>query len=285
MDNPRRTLLFTAALCLGCSLILAFLASSLKERQEAAVRTDRYREMLISVQYLDRDDYFLLDGKRGRLDKENLRLVADESAERASAEEITSLYEHYIRPKLANAGGEIASFEERGLVYQDYLQANAKYGYHKLPWKLYYEVSSLEDASKVSGIIIPVQGFGLWGPIYGLLALKNDGNTVLGISWYSHAETPGLGANISTDQWQSQFPGKQVFQVDAKGNIDPKKAVIGITVLRGRVQDTLSGDPRARHSVDGMSGATITGNGVSSAYKETLESYRSFLIKKYEAAR
>lgn len=285
MDNPRRTLLFTMALCLGCSLVLAFLASSLKERQEAAIRTDRYREMLISVQYLDRNDYFLLEGKRSRLEDSSGSLIIDEQADPATEGQITQLYERLIRPKLTNNLGETTTFEERGLIYQDYLQANAKYGYHKLPWKLFYEVSSLSNPSEVSGIIIPVQGFGLWGPIYGLLALKNDGNTVLGVSWYSHVETPGLGANISTDQWQSQFLGKQVFQVDAKGDMDPLKAVIGITVLRGRVQDSLADDPRAGHSVDGMSGATITGNGVSSAYKDTLENYRSFLIKKLEAAR
>lgn len=285
MDNPKRTLLFTATLCLVCSLILAFLASVLKEPQEKAIRTDRYKEMLLSAQYLSQDGYFLLDGKKARLDLQHVTLIFDDHAENASAEEITMLYERFVQPKLTNHSGDIASFQERGIVYEEYLQSNVKYGYSKLPWKLIYEVYSLKDAKKVAGYIIPVQGFGLWGPIYGLLALKNNANEVLGISWYAHGETPGLGANISSSQWQEQFPGKQIFQVDAKGNLDPQNASLGLIVVRGKVKDVLGQDPRASHSVDGMSGATITGNGVSGAYKNTLEAYRPFLIKKYEAAR
>lgn len=283
MENPRRTLLFTAILCIACATILAGLASVLKKPQEESIRLDRYREMLKAVQLLSDEGYFLIEGEKALLEENGLRV--DPQAERASPHEIAKLYEQLVQPKLTNSAGEVASFEERSIDYDRYIQSNSKLGFSKLPWKLFYEVSSPKDPKQALGFIIPVQGFGLWGPIYGLIALKDDGNTVLGISWYEHIETPGLGANISSSAWKDQFRGKQIFQVDAKGQVDLEKSPLGIVVLRGKVQDVYSEDPRANHSVDGMSGATITGDGVTAAYKEVLSSYRELLIEAMQKQR
>ena len=68
---------------------------------------------------------------------------------------------------------------------------------------------------------------GLWDAIYGYLAIKTDGNTVIGISWYDQKETPGLGANISEPEWQSQFPGKHLFQESPDGRTDFKNGASG----------------------------------------------------------
>ena len=127
--------------------------------------------------------------------------------------------------------------------------------------------------------MIPVYGFGLWDAIYGFLAVRADGNQLIGISWYDHKETPGLGANISEPSWQKQFQGKVLFQKDTTGKTNFESAPLGITVMRGKVAETLGNSPKADSAVDGMAGATLTGNGVTKAYKDTLGPYRPFLTR------
>ena len=104
---------------------------------------------------------------------------------------------------------------------------------------------------------------------------------MIGISWYDQKETPGLGANIAEADWQSQFPGKQVFQAGPDGKVEAETALLGILVVKGKVQEVLGNAPKALSAVDGMSGATLTGNGVTQAYKTVLQAYRPFLLKLY----
>ena len=104
---------------------------------------------------------------------------------------------------------------------------------------------------EVSKIILPVSGYGLWSTMYGFLALEADGNTVADITFYAHGETPGLGDFIAKPAWRALWRDKRVF--DESGT--PK-----IEVVKGRVSP---GDPLADYRVDGVSGATLTGNGVT----------------------
>ncbi|SCA58966.1 hypothetical protein AB751O23_BO_00010, partial [Chlamydiales bacterium SCGC AB-751-O23] len=107
-----------------------------------------------------------------------------------------------------------------------------------------------------------------------------DGQHVIGISWYKHKETPGLGANISESWWQEQFIEKSIFQAPNTGEAqDFETAPLSINVVRGKVIDVFGNGPKSKNSVDGMSGATITGDGVTKSYKESLNGYRSFLVK------
>ena len=98
--------------------------------------------------------------------------------------------------------------------------------------------------------ILPVHGPGLWSTMYGYLALEPDGRTVVGLRFYEHAETPGLGDQIERSDWLAQWPGKQLY--DSGGDVR-------IEVVRGQ---TASGED-SKYQVDGMSGATLTGIGVS----------------------
>ena len=102
-------------------------------------------------------------------------------------------------------------------------------------------------AGAVEQVILPVYGKGLWSTLYGFLALEPDGNTVRGLQFYEHAETPGLGDGIDKPAWRAQWPGKQL--TDAAG--EPR-----IEVVRGMAA------PDSPHQVDGLSGATLTGRGV-----------------------
>ena len=102
----------------------------------------------------------------------------------------------------------------------------------------------------VEQIILPVYGSGLWSTMYGYLALEPDGQTVRGLRFYEHAETPGLGDQVEKSAWRAQWPGKQLFGDDGEPRIE---------VIRGQVQPGAA----AIHQVDGLAGATLTGRGVS----------------------
>ena len=111
--------------------------------------------------------------------------------------------------------------------------------------------------------VFPVYGAGLWGAIWGYVALDADKDTVYGV-YFSHAsETPGLGAEIAADWFQAQFPGKKAMK---EGNV-------ALTVVKnGKVAD-------ATVEVDGVSGGTITSVGVADMLKNCLDDYTSFLTK------
>jgi Na+-transporting NADH:ubiquinone oxidoreductase subunit C len=103
----------------------------------------------------------------------------------------------------------------------------------------------------VDQIILPVYGKGLWSTMLGYLSLEPDGNTIKGLRFYAHAETPGLGDQIDKEAWRALWVGKEVFD----SGDEPQ-----IRVMRGPVP---AGAHNSQHLIDGMSGATLTGNGVT----------------------
>lgn len=108
----------------------------------------------------------------------------------------------------------------------------------------------VRDGDAVEQVILPVYGKGLWSTMYGYLSLSPDGRTVLGLRFYEHAETPGLGDQIEREEWLAQWPGKRLFGEDGEPRLE---------VIRGK----LTGGPDAVYQIDGLSGATLTGRGVS----------------------
>ncbi len=289
--NPSnmQVLTFMVILCFCCALVLASLAIALKEPQEKAEILNRSKEMLIAARIFSHEGHFLLKGASGgyvpaRYDMVAGKLVIGNKEDIADTDAISAVYQNHIKPFLVDKRGRSYTFQEQGIDMTDYISDNMKSGYYKLPFKLVYEVipnGVKGKDTKAEGYIIPINGFGLWGPIYGYLALEADGNTVLGTSWYEHIETPGLGANISTPGWQRHFPGKKVFQ-EGVGNLN--EAPLGIKVVRGKVAEVFANSPKAHSAVDGMAGATLTGNGVAKAYKNSLKTYRPFLISLNQAA-
>jgi len=114
---------------------------------------------------------------------------------------------------------------------------------------VYSPVYLVREGGELRQIILPVHGSGLWSTMYGYLSVGTDGNTVNGLRFYSHAETPGLGDQVDKPAWRAQWVGKQLY--DDNG-------VARIEVVRGVAQDRNS-----RYEIDGLSGATLTGRGVS----------------------
>lgn len=115
----------------------------------------------------------------------------------------------------------------------------------------YAEVYLATDESGQEILILPVRGYGLWSTMLGFIALESDFNTVVGLGFYDHGETPGLGGEIDNPRWQRIWEGKQLF--DDQGQV-------ALQVIKGAVDP----DTRyAEHRVDGLSGATLTGRGVT----------------------
>lgn len=119
-----------------------------------------------------------------------------------------------------------------------------------------------DDGEKV--IIVPVEGKGLWGPLYGYVSLKSDMNTIYGTNFDHKGETPGLGAEINTSDFESQFRGKKLFE---NGNF------ISVKVLKGGAKEN---DP---HGVDAISGGTITSKGLEKMIFDCLGKYNSYFQK------
>ena len=284
------TLFFMAILSLVCATILSILASSLKEPQEKAKDLDRSKQMLIAARILSPYGFFQVQNDKGEyvpaLASNNGVLETSDSQVYPSQEQILAVYKNRIRAILVNDQGEEETFANAGINEPKYVSEYRKSGYYKEPLKLVYEIlanpSGDQKKQQIEGYVIPVNGMGLWDAIYGYLAIKPDGDTVIGISWYDQKETPGLGANISEPEWQSQFPGKVIFQESADGKTDFKSAPLGIVVVKGKVKETLGDSPKSHSAVDGMAGATLTGNGVTNAYRDVLAKYRPFLMRLHE---
>jgi Na+-transporting NADH:ubiquinone oxidoreductase subunit C len=117
--------------------------------------------------------------------------------------------------------------------------------------------------------IFPLYGTGLWGPIWGNIALSDDLNTVVGVTFDHKGETPGLGAEITTSAFEDQFIGKKIF--------DDNGSFTSIRVVKGGVK--ILPEAQRIHGVDAISGGTITSNGVNDMLKNVLESYVPYIEK------
>ena len=117
-----------------------------------------------------------------------------------------------------------------------------------------------------SGVVVPLYGAGLWGPIWGYIALDTDMNTVKGIVLDHSGETPGLGAEITTPKHQAMYPGKTIYEGDA---------IVGVTLKKG------GADKSNAHEVDAITGGTKTSDGVSAMISDCLNYYKPY----FDAAR
>ncbi|MGB5255660.1 MAG: Na(+)-translocating NADH-quinone reductase subunit C [Woeseiaceae bacterium] len=115
----------------------------------------------------------------------------------------------------------------------------------------YAPVYLVRDGEDIDQLILPVYGKGLWSTMLGYLSVAPDGTTIKGLRFYAHAETPGLGDQIDKEPWRAQWDGKQIY-----GDGDEPR----IRVIKGTVP---AGASDALYMVDGLSGATLTANGVT----------------------
>lgn len=136
-----------------------------------------------------------------------------------------------------------------------------------------YEISN-KKGEKADYFVVPVYGFGLWNDIWGYIALKGDLTTINGVKFDHKGETPGLGARISTDEIQSRYVGKKIFKGDKLTPVFMEKGE------QGGGQRSIDTFKAMDDKVDGMSGATITGAGLSAMLDDYLKCYEQFFKSK-----
>jgi Na+-transporting NADH:ubiquinone oxidoreductase subunit C len=171
-------------------------------------------------------------------------------------DESEKYYSQFIKEELViDNSGKILDGSAFDIDLGDELKKDIKN--QKLP--LY--ISMLEDSSEC--YIIPLRGKGLWGPIWGYIALKEDINTVFGAVFAHKSETPGLGAEINQSFFQEPFRDKLIF--------DENNEFVSITVKKGGATEG------SMHEVDGISGGTITSDGVTDMIKERVSRYIPYL--------
>ncbi len=181
-----------------------------------------------------------------------------------SDEEVESIFENKIKQLVVNGAGEVVSKEDvatlgykGGVATSVDMKKENKKGDDKL---LPLYVFTKEDGKKY--YILYARGKGLWDEIWGCVALEDDFNTIAGVSFDHKAETPGLGAEIKDNKaWVKQFIGKKIYDGDT---------FKGINVRKGGAKDPV-------YDVDGISGATITGDGVTDMLLDYLVDYKPYL--------
>lgn len=217
------TFTFAAILVVVVAALLSWTSISLQERQEANIAQEKKQNILASI----------------GLSVE--RTAADAMYEQVIVEEAI------IVNGKKSTGADVSAFN---VNMADEVKKPVQE--RKLP--LY--VAENEGSRSY---IIPLRGKGLWGPIWGYVALKDDLNTVIGATFDHKAETPGLGAEISTGIFQDPFSGKQIMEAGSFVSIEVRK-----------------GDANGPHQVNGISGGTITSVGVDAMLKDCLAGYQSY---------
>lgn len=236
-DSTGYTVGFAVVVCVVCGIGVAGAAVALSERQAENKVLDQQKQVLLVAGLLDPN-------------------------QPAKPDEVTALFEKNIRREVIDLkrgapaqGVEATTFDQRRAQRDPATSTAAPENAAKvfrLPNNaLVYHV--LKDG-KTDKLILPIEGYGLWSVLYGYLALDSDGNTVEGITFYQHSETPGLGGEVDNPKWKALWPGRKIYN---------EKGQPALSVIKGQ-----AGPPQQDpHHIDGLSGATITSNGVSNTIK------------------
>lgn len=227
------TFFFATVVCLFFSVIVSSAAVSLKEQQEANAVLDRQKKVLAVTGLMP-------EGETWTADK-----IESTFTDRIKAKVIDLKTGEYVD------GIDAATFDQQKAARDPELSNKAPSNRAKVARVPNHAlVYHLVSDGKVDMLVLPVEGKGLWSTLYGFLALDKDVNTVRGLTFYQHAETPGLGGEVDNPKWKSLWPNRKIYDESGK---------VKIAVIKGAA-GTPNEDP---HNVDGLSGATITANGVS----------------------
>ncbi|MCH2125087.1 MAG: Na(+)-translocating NADH-quinone reductase subunit C [Pirellulaceae bacterium] len=232
-DSVGYTMMVAAVLCIVCSVLVSGAAVGLRSRQQANKDAFRKENILIAAGMLEKNQS-VEELFEARIQEQLIDLATGTPA---SPDAVPAPYDQRSAardPDLSvgiDAAQDVAGIKRREKYSQVYLVR--------------------QENGELEKIVLPVYGKGLWSTLRGFLALEADLNTVAGLTFYEHKETPGLGGEIDNPLWKAKWPGKLLR--DSEGAIQ-------LEVIKGQVQ---AGTPRAQHQIDGLSGATITSRGVS----------------------
>lgn len=236
-DGLGQILMVSIALCLVCSVIVSTAAVALKPQQQANQALDRKQNILRAAGLLPADSNVSADGKGVDELFEAFRVVAvDLNSGKALPGFAVDGYDPIKAAKDPSASTDLS-------IEQD----TATIGRREDVSLVYL----LEDAGgKLNKIVLPVRGYGLWGTLFGYLALEGDAATIAGLGFYTHKETPGLGGEVDNSDWKATWSGVAVY--DSEG--EPS-----VSLVKSR---SAPGSQAASYEVDALSGATLTSRGV-----------------------
>lgn len=179
-------------------------------------------------------------------------------------DEILKLYSKKVKSMVIDFEGNEITKDERGNpVVAEKVNIQKNYRFSKEE-RMYPVFKFMKDDGSVDAYIFPMFGAGLWDWISGYLALDADLNTIRGVAFDHKAETPGLGARITSDVIQSRYQDKEIYNEQGE--------LVSVTMVKGEGNTGLS-----EHQVDGLSGATMTAKGVNAMLMQYLECYQPFI--------
>ena len=236
-DSLSNTFIVAFAVCLVCSIIVSGIAVALKPQQQLNKELDQKQNILRAAGMLESGATVAADGRTvDELFSEfSVHVVDLESGEFVEGIDATTFdpAKSAKDPAVSIAlSGEqdIATIRRRENTSLVYIKRDANNNLDKL--------------------VLPVRGYGLWGTLFGYLALDSDLRTISGLGFYTHKETPGLGGEVDNPVWKASWPGVKLFD-DA-----------GTPSVRLVKRRAAAGNPAADYEVDALSGATFTTRGV-----------------------
>ena len=236
LDSTRYTVMFATGVSVVCALLVATAAVGLRDRQEANAQLYKQKNVLLAAslvrpgQAVSSAEVQALFDRSIRVravDLQTGRLLPEDQFDAKGYDQRKARNDPSLSRAAPANDAQIARLPKVGTVYQ--VQGAGQ---------------------RVEQLVLPIEGMGMWGTVYGFLSLDRDGNTVRGLTFYEQKETPGLGGEIANPKWQALWVGRKAYDASWA----PQLAVI-----KGQAGPPQN-DP---HHVDGLSGATITSNGIS----------------------
>ena len=221
------------AVCLICSLVVSASAVSLRDLQKENKLNDKRIKILqvadiydpnisIAEQFSELESKFI-DFNTGLMMDEYNNFSIDD-------------YDQIVVTKDPNLSSKVPTSEDIAIIKN-----------RENVGKIYI---LRDEVGTIDKLVLPIRGYGLWGTLYGYISIEEDFNTVSGIEFYEHKETPGLGAEVDNPKWKAQWKGKKIY----------KDNKVNLAVIKGKVE---AGDSESTYKIDGLSGATITSRGVT----------------------
>ena len=237
-DSTRYTFLFAAAVCVVCALLVAASAVGLRERQENNQVIYRQKNVLLAAGLVKPEQ---------KVSDRELQAIFDQNI-------VVRLIDLKTGALVPEGKIDAKSYDQKK-ARNDPAQSRVAPPNPALVARLpnfgavYLVTRGVKDAPPEL-VVLPIEGMAMWGTVYGFIALDRDGNTVRGLTFYDQKETPGLGGEIGNPKWQALWVGRKAYDASWA----PQLAVI-----KGQTGPPQN-DP---HHVDGLSGATITSNGIT----------------------
>ncbi|WKE64891.1 Na(+)-translocating NADH-quinone reductase subunit C [Gallaecimonas kandeliae] len=238
-ESIGKTIGVVLAISLVCSVVVSGAAVALKPAQQQNKLLDKQQNILSAAGLL----------KPGM-----------------SAKEVLAVYKQHIEPRIVELktgnyvkevdGKDAASFDQRKAAKDPKFNTELDPAIDVASLKRRSNYASVylakDDAGQVTSVVLPIHGNGLWSMMYAFVAVKTDGDTVSGLTYYEQGETPGLGGEVQNPIWLAKWVGKKLYDDNGKP---------AIQVVKG-------GAPKGDlHKVDALSGATLTSNGVQHTFQ------------------